>query len=205
MTTLQTLCENVYEITARPDLVTLTKMCVRDAIRAAHSLQDFDRDVEVVALTDYAAPPSTEGLTKQFVDCAMLPLTRQTVAIVADFGDNSPPFDGFEKTQRELVLYDYSPEPYTYEIRGASYHIGFTRVPVSLHAKVRRFPIITFASTVPPVAEECTSWFLAESEISYIQYYAAAAVLRGIGMLDDARGLEALSQQAALQLVTNYS
>ena len=205
MTTLQEVCALVYEITARPDLVTLTKMCVRDAVRKAHALQDFDRDVAVVSLADYVAPAAIDTLEKQYVECNIPANMRQLIAVIATNEDGSKHDKFVPQGKLELFRYSYKPEPFTYEIRGTKIRIGFTTVPFAVEAKVRTYPALAFAIDAPATPEVNESWLLAADDYSFIVYSAAAAVYRAIGMNDDARGLDGQIQLSAVQVVNDYS
>lgn len=210
MATLQQLCDEVYEVTARPDLVLLTQQSVRDAIRNAHLLQDWPRDVIRANLLDYVAPPQAQDFRKSFVTLALPSDLRKIIRVIATYNGGATPrtCDGFVLEQtRELFQYTGEQTPNTYRVLGTNIEIGFREVPDAIALEYYGMPQIVFANPDedPPVAESHTSWILQLDAIEFIVKRAAQKVLRSIGAADDARALDAEVQLASVELLTNYS
>ena len=201
MATFAEIVTEVMEITARPDLVTLTRQSIRAAIVAAHSLQDFDRDIKEVALAGYVPPvvSTGEALEVQYHEEELPADFRQVTRVIANFGADGIR-DKFVKESGSL-LYRYvgSREAWTYRILGNNIRVGFVGSPVSLSIAYYGFPAIDTA------APSTDSWICAGASHEYITLHAAQRVFRSLGMADDARMLDPQLGEARADLLANYS
>ena len=200
MATFAELEQGVYEITVRTDLQTLTRQSLRAAIVAAHSLQDWERDLVQETFVDYIAPTlSSESLQPNYQEFVLPERFRQANRIIADMGDGVL-IDKFVREQgQQLYLYGGSREPFTYRVVGNNIRIGFVGAPDSLTLEYFSFPEIDTA------APSTTSWIAASALHEYIVLHAAQRVLRSIGMPEDARALDNLLAEARADLLANYS
>lgn len=200
MATFAELEQAVYEITVRPDLQTLTRQSLRAAIVAAHSLQDWERDLVVADFAAYVVPSvSSESMQPNFQDFDLPAQYRQANRILADMGEGVV-IDAFKREQKpQLYLYGGSREPYTYRVVGNQIRIGFVGAPVAIGIEYYSFPSI---DTATPNTD---SWIAASALHEFIVIHAAQRVLRSIGMADDARALDFQLAEARADLLANYS
>lgn len=200
MATFADLETAVYEITVRPDLVTLTRQSLRAAIVAAHSLQEWPRDKKEMVCDDYVAPVVTsDSLEPLFFDQDLPADFRSVNRVIADFGAGNT-YDGFKQEQGgSLFLYTGNRQAFTYRLLGNTLRIGYTGAPVQIVLEYFGFPAIdTTAGTTD-------SWIAASAMSEFITIHAAQRVLRSIGMADDARMLDANLAEARAELLAAYS
>lgn len=201
MATFAEIENDVYEITARPDLVVLTRTSIRAAIVAAHSLQEWPRDKVQFVCTDYVVPPvSTDSVVPQFFDQTLPADYRSLNRVIADFGQGNL-FDDFRQEQGgQLFLYSGHRNPFTWRELGNTVRIGYVGAPVQILLEYFAFPAVVI--TEPP---STTSWIVASSLHEYITIHAAQRVFRSLGMADDARMLDNNLIEARADLLASFS
>lgn len=200
MATFAEIQAEVIENTARPDLVVLTKQSIRAAIVAAHSLQDWARDIKTHVFSSYV-PPVQDTLAVQYYEEPLPSDFRQIARVIADFGSGNVWDDFKQESGSQLFLYSGSRQPFTWRIVGNTLRIGFTGAPVALTMEYYSFPAIV-TNTDPATTD---SWIVANALSEYVTILATQRVLRAIGMADDARMLDANLGEARADLLANYS
>lgn len=103
MATLQTLADDVYVMTNRPDLVQETKVAIRKAIRKFHGAETFKRDLKTVRLDMRTLTPTEPNQYRWDIPLSQFPMWRRFKAVQYPAG-LTPPYNQIPAPLRDTPL-----------------------------------------------------------------------------------------------------
>ena len=193
--TFATIIEDVQEITARTDLGMLPtiKRSIAEAIRNAHGIAHWERDLRIVPSAAYVYSP--QGT---FVET--YPTRYRDMYKVFMLDSSSPDL------AQELERYTYQapqmfglPLSQYYRVIGDGIRVNYSGMPTGFSFEYFQYPEVILGAT--PATD---SW-IAEINDTALVYFAAAKVFNAIG--DDAglRNYLTLYEQEKIELLRNHT
>lgn len=177
--------DQVYTLTNKPTLTTETDIAIRQAVRAAHRVGKFWRDLVTVPLTSVAVA------TVQTIDLSLYPDFRQMASFVSPYKD--APFTPVDA----LSLVD----PYGYLKQDVYYAIG-TTLNVRAAAPSDTYTMTYWSMPVIPDITLLSDW-VADKFEDYIVLHAAASVFAIIGEAEIKQRIESLAAVAKADLLAD--
>lgn len=207
MTTLADLCDDVYTITARPDLALETKLALRQSIRKLHGAELFKRDLARVRIDMSKQTPEIPNSGRWALDRALFPNLRRIKAVNYPVGLTipSPAFPAPVRDSTSLFpnarefkeltpdnlfdQYGYERDNYFY-ISGHVVNVKSNWIVDLLDFTYYKWPVIPSALTQP-----IDSWIVDEYPEGIIND-AAGAVFKMIGKDEEFARFNMLFEQA---------
>lgn len=103
MATLQTLAEDVYVMTNRPDLVQETKVAIRKAIRKFHGADTFKRDLKTTRIDMRALTPTEPNQYRWDIPLEEFPMWRRFKSVQYPVG-LVPPYNQIPAPLRDTPV-----------------------------------------------------------------------------------------------------
>lgn len=192
---LTPLVEDVMEITARADLLALTKIAIREALLECHAIACFQRDVEHFQYSSYAYDPS------QIAQIPFPPRYRRLLGILQLDAEGNGHSD-FTKiyTMRNPSPQDGCIPQRWFRAIGSGLTVHYSGQPSSISLSYLAHPQIISTQT----EFSSTSWLLDGPARNAVVYMAAAKIFNATGEDTSLRTYLALGTQAMDSLQYQY-